>query len=197
MPCVDQPQQPPGKLPQEKVQPGMTSLNNLADEIQQLQQEWETSNAKTTKSLGIAHAHKEAVKADHKQRMDAINAERDRQLAEIDEAGKEAVHDILRLRELVKEKQELFKACMELAIPKGKNLIQVSFTKDLGNKGSATPALPLAEEEEKAYCARTRQVEREAKRPLPKRILVESTRAASLTDEEAAEAHIAFGNAPE
>ncbi|KAJ2394436.1 hypothetical protein GGI23_004685 [Coemansia sp. RSA 2559] len=167
MPCMDQPQQPPGKLPQEKGQPGMTSLNNLADEIQQLQQEWETSNAETAKSLGKAHARKEAIKADHKQRMDAINAERDRQLAEIDEAGKEAVRDTLRLRELVKEKQELFKACMELAIPKGKNLIQVSFTKDLGNKGPATPALPLAEEEEKAY------------------------------HEEAAEAHVAFGDAQE
>ncbi|KAJ2854151.1 hypothetical protein GGI22_004593, partial [Coemansia erecta] len=166
-----QPQQPPGTPPQERGQPCMASLDDLAEEIQQMQQEWETHNAETAKSLRIAHARKEAIKADHKQRMDTINAERDRQLAEIDEVGKEAVRDTLRLREMVKEKQELFKACMEQAIPKGKNFIQVSFTKDLGNKGLATPALPLTEKEEKAYHAMARKVEREAKKPVPKRSL--------------------------
>ncbi|KAJ1885176.1 hypothetical protein LPJ81_006951, partial [Coemansia sp. IMI 209127] len=81
--------------------------------------------------------------------------------------------------------------------PKGRGLFKITFEKDHREKGTNGPPRPPGEEEEKNYQAMVRQVEQEAKKPIPQRVTMESTREPSLTDEEAIEAGDEFGESPE
>ncbi|KAJ1797808.1 hypothetical protein LPJ59_002894 [Coemansia sp. RSA 2399] len=118
-------------------------------------------------------------------------------MSAIIEAGKERIRANNQLRESIRANQALFQARIEQIAPKGRGIFKVTFEKDHGEKGTNGSPRPPGEEEEKSYQAMLRQVEQEAKKPIPQRVTMESTREPSLTDEEAIEAGKAFGKAPE